>query len=184
MQYIKRRLLLIALGIVVFLISYSIGSIIPLDKDYSQKLKNTFIEKVSNINYVGIFMNNLLISLFMFVPLLGTIFGLFSGFSTGNVFHALSINSPILSQISPLVILITPFGILEMFSYGIAISRSAIIFFKLLKGKSLIPEILPTLLEIGIVALLLFIGAVIESSIISKLGTHNSTSVQLLNRTA
>jgi hypothetical protein len=119
----------------------------------------------------------------MFVPLLGTIFGLFSGFSTGNVFHALSLNNPILSQISPLVILITPFGILEMFSYGIAISRSAIIFFKLIKRKSLKEEIYPTLLEIGIVALLLFIGAIVEWNIISKLGMQNSKSIQMLNKT-
>jgi hypothetical protein len=118
----------------------------------------------------------------MFVPLVGTIFGLFSGFSTGNVFHALSINNPILSQISPLVILLTPFGILEMFSYGIAISRSAIIFFKLVKRTSLKGEIYPTLLEIGIVALLLFIGAIVEWNIISKLGTHNSKSIQMLNK--
>lgn len=183
MQYLKRRLILVALGIIVFLISYSIGSNVPLDMDYSQKLKNTFIDKVSDIDYIGIFMNNLLISLFMFVPLLGTIFGLFSGFSTGNVFHALSMNNPILSQISPLVILITPFGILEMFSYGIAISRSAIIFFKLVKRKSLKQEIYPTLLEIGIVALLLFIGAIVEWNIISKLGMQNSKSMQMLNKT-
>jgi hypothetical protein len=53
--------------------------------------------------------------------------GIFSGFGTGLVFNAMALENTALQNISPLAILITPFGIMEIFSYGLAISRSGML---------------------------------------------------------
>ena len=83
-------------------------------------LKRQFSEQIKNIDQTGIFINNVKIALGMFVPGFGIGLGMFSGFSTGMVFNAIAETSPILKNIPPLIILITPFGILEVFAYGMS----------------------------------------------------------------
>ena len=69
--------------------------------------------------------------------------------------------------ISPLSILFTPFGILEIFSYGLAISRSGMIIYDyFIKKISWRQFLKPTIIEIIIVISLLIIGAFIEWNMI------------------
>lgn len=110
----------------------------------------------------------------MFIPGFGIVLGMLSAFSTGLVFNALSSISPALSNISPLVVFLTPFGILEIIAYGIAISRSGILSYQLIKDTnrrgSWRKYDIPTIIEIGIVVVILFIAAIIEWRIIHTLG--------------
>jgi uncharacterized membrane protein SpoIIM required for sporulation len=112
----------------------------------------------------------------MFIPAIGVVFGLFSGFSTGTVFSALTNLSPALKGISPLLILITPFGILEIFSYGLAMSRSGMLIYQLIKKKPWREYVIPTLIELGIVAVVLFVAALIEWQMIEQLGGIKATT--------
>ena len=105
----------------------------------------------------------------MFVPLLGVGLGIFSGFSTGMVFNAIAATSANLNDIPPLLILITPFGLMEIVAYGLAISRSGMLFYSLLKRKHWREYLLSTLVEIGVVVILLLSGAIIEWEMISRL---------------
>jgi len=114
------------------------------------------------------FINNAKIALGMFVPLLGVGLGIFSGFSTGMVFNAIAATSANL-DIPPLLILITPFGLMEIVAYGLAISRSGMLFYSLLKRKHWREYLLSTLVEIGVVVILLLSGAIIEWEMISRL---------------
>ena len=72
-------------------------------------LKNRFMNQIKDIDQTGIFINNAKIGLGMFVPLLCVGLGIFSGFSTGMVFNAIAATSANLNDISPLLILVTPF---------------------------------------------------------------------------
>jgi hypothetical protein len=105
----------------------------------------------------------------MFIPALGIGLGIFSGFGTGLVFSAIAETNVTLQNISPLSILVTPFGILEIFSYGLAISRSGMIiydhFIKKIPWKQFFK---PTIIEIIIVVSLLLIGAIIEWNMIQQ----------------
>ena len=65
----------------------------------------------------------------------GTGIGIFSGFSTGMVFSAMAKTSPFLPMFQPLIILLTPFGIMEVFAYGLAMSRSGMLIYQLAKKK-------------------------------------------------
>lgn len=183
---IKRRLLYVLFGAGAFLAAYSIGAAIPLSDEEAEEVRRQFVEQIEGIDQYGIFLNNLRISLVMFVPALGIGFGEYAGFATGAVFSALASSNPSLSGIPPLVILATPFGIMEVFVYGMAMSRSAILIVRLWKdkpwragnGRPFYENVLiPTSIELGVAAAVLLAAAVIEWQIIEQLGGLDSASI-------
>jgi len=165
---IKWRLFYLTIGMVVFVIAYSIGARTDINSDEAENLRQQFNEQVEDIDQNGIFMNNLRISLGMFIPALGIGLGLFSGFSTGLIFNVIAENSPFLNNISPLVILVTPFGVMEIFAYGLAMSRSGMLIYQIVKKKQWKEYVIPTFIEIGIVIAILLIGASIEWQMITQ----------------
>jgi hypothetical protein len=177
---ISQRVIYVALGIVAFLIAYSAGAAVHMGKQQTEDLKRHFAEQIRGIDQNGIFFNNVRIALFMFLPAVGIGVGVISGFYTGMIFTAIAATST-LNNVPPLVILITPFGIMEVFAYGIAISRSGILIYQIhqiIKRKSrrvpiLIEIGISILIEIGIVILILLAGAIIEWHIITQFkGSH------------
>lgn len=169
---IRQRVIYVALGIVAFLIAYSAGAAVHMGKQQTEDLRRHFAEQIRGIDQNGIFINNARIALGMFVPAAGIGLGVISGFYTGMIFTAIAATSA-LNNVPPLVILITPFGIMEVFAYGIAISRSGIFIYQLVKKKSWREYVVPILIEIGIVILILLAGAVIEWQIITQFkGSH------------
>lgn len=165
----KTRIFYLVIGMIVFIISYFFGANTNINLDESKIIREQFEEKIKGIDQFGIFLNNIIIALGMFIPGLGIGLGIFSGFGTGLVFSAIAENNVTLQNISPLAILVTPFGILEIFSYGLAISRSAMIvhdyFIKKIPWNQFFK---PTVIEIIIVVSLLLIGAVIEWNMIEQ----------------
>ena len=152
---------------VVFIISYTLGASMETGEEQSSLIKKQFEEKVKNINELGIFQNNAAIALGMFIPGLGIGLGIFSGFGTGLVFSAMAATDTTLQNISPLAILITPFGIMEVFSYGLAMSRSGILIYDLFIKKIPWRQFLkPTIIEITIVVVILLVAAFIEWNMI------------------
>jgi len=169
---IRQRVIYVALGIVAFLVAYSAGAAVHMGKQQTDDLKRHFAEQIRGIDQNGIFFNNVRIALGMFVPAAGIGLGVISGFYTGMIFTAIAATSA-LNNVPPLVILITPFGIMEVFAYGIAISRSGIFIYQIVKKKSWREYAVPILIEIGIVILILLAGAVIEWHIITQFkGSH------------
>ena len=166
----KRRLVYLAFGVAVFLIAYSAGAAVPMSDEEAEEVRSQFSEQIKDIDQYGIFLNNVRIALVMFIPALGSGFGAFSGFATGMVFAALANGSPMLTGVPPLVILITPFGIMEVLAYGIAISRSGMLIYQLIKKKPWREYAFSTLIEVGIVVVVLLAAAVIEWQIIEQLG--------------
>lgn len=171
----KRRLIYLAFGAAAFLIAYSTGAAVPMSEEEAGTLTREFSKQIEGIDQNGIFWNNVRITLIMFVPAVGSAFGAFSGFATGSVFSALASSSPMLGEVSPLVLLITPFGIMEVFVYGLAMSRSAMLIYYLFKRMPWSKYTIPTLIELGIAIVVLFIAAVIEWQIIEQLGGLDSS---------
>ena len=164
----KRRIIYLLVGILVFIIFFTIGTFVTFDESTSQLLKEQFQNKIKNIDSMGIFLNNFLISILMFVPGIGIAFGLFSGFSTGNIFVIITRDLPI--QIPPLLVFLTIFGIMELVSYGIAISRSYLLLISIVKRSNIKENLIYAGIEIGIVALILFFSAIIEWDLIKQYG--------------
>ncbi len=166
---IKRRVIFLTCGIVAFLIAYSAGAAVHVSKQQADNLRQHFGEQIKGIDQNGIFVNNARIALGMFLPVAGIGIGGFVGFNTGMIFTAIAEHSA-LNNVPPLIILITPFGIMEVFAYGIAISRSGILIYQFVKKKPWKEFTIPTLVEIGIVMLVLFAAAIIEWQIITQFG--------------
>ena len=167
----NKRLLFLAIAVAVFVIAYLVGAASELTYDTATKLKDEFSEMVKMINAIDIFLHNFRIAILMFVPALGILVGVTAAFSTGMMFNALVQTTPELTNISPLALLATPFGVMEICSYGIAMSRSAILtnsiirIFKnpIARNQRLIVSLLTTfLIEFVIVATILFASAFIE----------------------
>jgi hypothetical protein len=167
----KRRILYLLVGILVFLIFFTIGTLVTFDESTSQELKQQFQNKIKNIDSLGIFFNNFLISILMFIPGIGIAFGLFSGFSTGNIFVIITRDLPI--QIPPLLVFLTIFGIMELVSYGIAISRSYLLLINIIKRTNIKENLIYAGIEIGIVSIILFVSAIIEWDLIRQSGGLN-----------
>jgi hypothetical protein len=71
--------------------------------------------------------------------------------------------------VSPLALLVTPFGLLEILAYGLAMSRSGMLVAQLIKSrKDWRRFALFTAVEIGIVIAALILGSLIETQIIQN----------------
>jgi len=157
----KKRLAFFFIAMLFFLSIFYIGFSFRMDESFSKDLSKIFINQISDIDEFGIFLNNLKIALVMFIPVIGLVMGTISGFSTGLVFNSI-MNLSDVAHSNPLVSFLTPFGILELVSYGLAISRGCILFFEILKKKFTKKSLFYLLIEVALVSRMLFVGAIIE----------------------
>jgi hypothetical protein len=165
----KKRLLLFFVAVLFFLGIFYAGYSFKMDESFSKELSKNFINQIKDIDEFGIFFNNLKIALVMFIPIIGIIMGTISGFSTGLVFNSIMDLSGTASYTNPLIIFLTPFGILELLSYGLAISRGGILFFELIKRKFTKKSLIYLLVEVALVGIMLFTGAIIEWMMIENI---------------
>ena len=147
----------------LFAAIFQLGSMSSVSDEDAMIFMEEFEELVLNIDAFGIFLHNTTIALPMFIPGAGVAWGLFSAWSTGFAFAAIVTTTPELSHIQPLtIIFLSPFGLMEIVSYSLGISRSFILIRAIGKKMDLIPFIKPTLIEIGIVVGLLLAGGHLE----------------------
>lgn len=170
---IRRRLLFLAIGTIVFFATYSAGASVHMTPAEAKEVRDEFSSQIKDIDSVGIFANNIKIALGMFVPGLGIGLGVFSGYATGNVFAALAEGSPALQGVPAQLILLTPFGIMEVVTYGLAMSRSGMLVYYFVKKRPWREYVVPTLIELGIAAAILLAAAAIEWEMIQQLGGTN-----------
>jgi len=168
----KKRILIWLIFIGIFATSFSIGAEIKISQDDSKTFLKEFQSAIEGIDAIGIFSHNASIGLPMFIPGFGIAWGLFASASTGLAFSAIASTSPMLAKIPPITILIiSPFGVMELAAYSIGMSRSFILIWAIIKKNPIRQEIRPTLIEIGIVIALLLAGGFIEFAMISQYGS-------------
>ena len=157
------RILLFFILMAIFSAVFAISAETTLPEEEVEMIMEEFESMVEGIDAFGIFVHNTALSLPMFIPGFGIIWGMFSAFSTGIAFAAIKSMNPLLEQIPALSILfMTPFGLMEVAAYSIAMSRSYIFIHKIIKKGPIRSDIRVTLVEIMIVVGLLFIGAYVE----------------------
>jgi hypothetical protein len=164
----KHRFTFLGIAAVVFTIAYSAGAASTMSDEEAKNLKDLFGKQVEGIDSIGIFLNNFRIAAAMFIPGLGILLGIFSAYSTGLVFSALAQTTPEIANLSPLIILATPFGMMEVISYAMAMSQSGILAYAIWKKWALKPLLIPSMIQIGIVGALLLAGAFIEYYMIQE----------------
>jgi hypothetical protein len=191
----RKKIYSIIFMFILAVLATVIGVLIPVDpteaKMISDQLNQTVTSGTANGTLIpDIFINNWSICLLMFVPIAGAAAGLFILFSTGQAFRAIfqiqaagivanpSATPTPLPSISPTtaVIALGLIGVvflLEYVSYTIAMTESIWLGRRILqwlegrRRNELKPEIKYLLIFIGIVSLLLIIGAVVETYTLS-----------------
>ncbi len=160
---IGNRILLFFILMAIFSAVFAISAETTLPEEEVEMIMEEFESMVEGIDAFGIFLHNTALSLPMFIPGFGIIWGMFSAFSTGIAFAAIKSMNPLLEQIPALSILfMTPFGLMEVAAYSIAMSRSYMLIHKIIKRVSIRNDIPVTLVEIIIVVSLLLVGAYVE----------------------
>src|SRR5437867_11066512 len=153
----------------VFLASYMIGTTYKMSNDEAQTFLKDFQASTEGIDSVGIFFHNVSIALLMFVPAFGVARGSFTGWETGAGFSGLVMTNPALASIQPItLLLLSPFGLMELAAYALGMSRSYHLVWIIIKINPIRIEVIQTGIEVGIVIALLLIGGFIESSIINQ----------------
>ena len=160
---IGNRLVSFFVLMAIFSAVFAISAETTLPEEEVELIMEEFESMVEGIDAFGIFVHNTALSLPMFIPGFGIIWGMFSAFSTGIAFAAIKSVNPLVEQIPALSILfMTPFGLMEVAAYSIAMSRSYIFIHKIVKKIPIRNDIRVTLIEIIILLGLLFTGAYVE----------------------
>lgn len=180
----KRIYFFSAVFIIGFLLTV-IGSFIPVPpaeaKMISDQLNQTLNEgRSTNTLPQAIFMNNFLICLLMFVPVLGFAAGMFILFETGLALSAIASIQGYPSFLAIISLVITPVFWLEFAAYALAMTESIWLFRRFMQAASskephhwrniLGRELKWTAIFIGVCAGLLAFGAFVETWLINVLG--------------
>ena len=174
-----KRIIIFFIFTGIFAGVYAAGSQSEVTEEEIQETLDYFKQVISEIDGPGIFLHNVIIALPMFIPGFGAFWGLFSAYSTGFAFSALVSGTPELGSINPLSLLLTPFGLMELTAYSIAMSRSVLFIEKIIKKTSIFTEKKAILIEIGVVVALLLVGGIVEYEMIKsaeKLQTSSFSS--------
>ncbi len=166
----KRIYSAIAVFIVAVIITV-IGTLVPVSADQAKQINDSLNQTVTSVSESGslaqyIFGNNFFICLIMFVPVLGPVFGLFVLFNTGTAVSAIATAQGVPSIFAFIALVITPVFWLEFAAYSTAMAASVWLFRRILQGRFL-HELRSTCIFISICAVLLFVGAIVETLLIS-----------------
>ena len=166
------RIVLFFVFLGIFSASFAIGAEIQVSEEESKIVLEELESLIGEIDAVGIFTHNTSLALPMFIPGFGIAWGAFAAFSTGMAFSVIQDANPILENIPSLTILfMSPFGLMEVAAYSIAMSRSYMIVHKMIRRMSIRPDFRVIGLEIAIVIGLLLTGGFVEYHFIESLST-------------
>jgi len=164
------RIVLFFIFLGIFSASFAVGAEVQVSEEESAIVLEEFESLIADIDAVGIFTHNILLALF--IPGFGIAWGAFAAFSTGMAFSVLQGANPMLENIPSLTILfMTPFGLMEVAAYSIAMSRSYMIVHKMIKRMSIRSDVRVIGLEVAILIGLLLAGGFIEYYFIQSIPT-------------
>ena len=166
------RIVLFFVFLGIFSASFAIGAEIQVSEEEGKIVLEELESLIGEIDAVGIFTHNTSLALPMFIPGFGIAWGAFAAFSTGMAFSVIQDANPMLENIPSLTILfMSPFGLMEIAAYSIAMSRSYMIIHKMIKRMSIRQDFRVIGLEIAIVVGLLLTGGFVEWHFIESLST-------------
>jgi len=143
-----------------------IGSSVPLNYDTAVTLHHNLQQNL-NQSIVDhnlpqdIYINNLLLCLVMFIPLLGAGSGLLILYNTGVGLNAICIVQNQNTFLGVLDLMASPVFWLEFVAYSIAIAQSIWLFRRILQGRW--DELRWTAVAIVVCVVLLAVGAIVET---------------------
>ncbi len=180
----RKRIYSILFVLVLAIVATLIGTLVPISAQDAKQINDSLNQTVTQNKAEGtliphIFLNNFGLCLLMFIPLVGSVIGLFIMFNTGVALGAeLRVQSATattatvshISQTTAILglVFIGLTFLLEYVSYSIGISESIWLYRRLTQHRW--RELKNTAILIGIVAVLLITGAIVETWVITVIG--------------
>ena len=166
------RIVLFFVFLGIFSASFAVGAEVQVSEEESEIVLEQFEILIAEIDAVGIFVHNTSLALPMFIPGFGIAWGAFAAFSTGMAFSVIQDANPMLENIPSLTVLfMSPFGLMEVAAYSIAMSRSYMIVHKMIKKLPIRPDFRIIGLEVVILVGLLLAAGFIEYYFLENLPT-------------
>ena len=166
------RIVLFFVFLGIFSASFAIGAEVQVSEEESKIILEQLESLIGEIDAIGIFSHNTTLALPMFIPGFGIAWGAFAAFSTGMAFSVIKDASPMLANVPSLTILfMSPFGLMEVAAYSIAMSRSYMIVHKMIKRMPVRPDFRVIGIEIAILIGLLLTGGFVEYYFIESITT-------------
>ena len=166
------RIVLFFIFLGIFSASFVVGAEVQVSEEESAIVLEQLESLIGEIDAVGIFVHNVSLALPMFIPGFGIAWGAFAAFSTGMAFSVIQDAHPMLENMPSLTILfMTPFGLMEIAAYSIAMSRSYMIVYKMIKRMPIRQDFHVIGIEIAILVGLLLVGGFVEYYFIESLPT-------------
>ena len=166
------RIVLFFIFLGIFSASFAIGAEVQVSEEESKIILEQLETLIGEIDAIGIFSHNTTLALPMFIPGFGIAWGAFAAFSTGMAFSVIKDASPMLANVPSLTILfMSPFGLMEVAAYSIAMSRSYMIVHKMIKRMPVRPDFRVIGIEIAILIGLLLAGGFVEYYFIESIIT-------------
>jgi len=137
--------------------------------DVANQIATDIQHEAATTTWLNIFLNNLLLTLVVFVPFFGIVFSLFVQFNTGYAIGAIAQTEGVSNVLITLLLLTTPVGVLEYVSYIFALAESIILAYSAYKRQLKHRLVNSTWKTILLVAVLLLIGAVVEAALLGRL---------------
>jgi hypothetical protein len=166
----RKRILSAITMLLIAIIVTAFGMLMPISQEDAELINDNLNQTVNSLSQEGgiiqfIFGNNFMICLLMFIPIIGPLLGFFALFNTGTVINAIAIAEGYPSALVFIALFITPVAWIEYAAYSTAISESIWLFKRILQKRAW-NELRITSIFISICAILLFIGAIVETAII------------------
>jgi uncharacterized membrane protein SpoIIM required for sporulation len=169
----RKRIYSTILIFVIAVLVTILGTLVPLSAQEANQISNDINQTLTSNQASGtlpqyIFLNNFSINLLMFIPIIGPLLGFLILFSTGIALGAIASVQGYPALLGLALLGLTPVFWLEFVSYSIGITESIWLFRRLRQRRW--RELKNTGILIGICAILLLIGAIVETLIISFAG--------------
>jgi hypothetical protein len=162
----RRRIITILLVFVVMVILTALAMLTPMSKQEATTTNNDLNQTVNDLSTSGsllqyIYGNNFMITMIMFVPFVGALFGFYVLYNTGVTLEA----EGIAQNVPPILVLIsvflTPVGWLEFVAYSTAIAASIWLSARIVQNRGR-HELSNTAKFISVCAAILLVSAIIE----------------------
>jgi hypothetical protein len=167
----RKRIYSTIVVLIVAVVITVVGSVMPMDAQEAEQISSDLNQTVSALSENGaltqyIFGNNFFICLIMFVPVVGPVLGGFILFNTGAAIGAVAVAGGYPVIVALFALFLTPVAWLEFAAYSVSISESVWLFRRILQGRGK-HEFRNTCFFITVCAILLLVGAVVETALIS-----------------
>ena len=167
----RKRIFSAIAVLIVALVITIVGSFMPIDAQEAEKINSDLNQTVTSLNENGalmqyIFGNNFFICLLMFIPIVGPLLGGYILFNTGTVIGAVAAAGGYPVIVAFVALFLTPVAWLEFTVYSVSMSESVWLFRRILQGRGK-HEFKNTCLFITICAVLLLLGAIVETLLIA-----------------